>query len=218
MQATERRQVISSGAEAIVYKHGERVIKHRLKKSYRHPQIDLKFRTTRTKREAHILAKAAALGIRVPRILSEKAKEGILEMEFVAGKKMRDILDTALAHGGKPKPRILKLCKKIGEGIALLHKNHIVHGDLTTSNFIVSGGDIFFIDFGLSFHSTRTEDKAVDLHLMKRALASRHYTHWEELFAAVLEGYKKVFGKEADAVLKRLEVVESRGRYKGKLL
>lgn len=207
------KKVIGGGAEAVIYKQGARVVKHRPKKGYRHPQIDLEFRASRTKREARILAKAAMLGIKVPRVLNEKAKEGILEMDFVAGEKMRDVLDAAR---GKPTPRVLELCRKIGEGIALLHKRGIVHGDLTTSNFIASGGDVFFIDFGLSFHSTRAEDKAVDLHLMKRALASRHYEHWEKLFAAVLEGYEKVFGKDAETVLQRLKVVESRGRYKGK--
>ncbi len=208
------KRIIGGGAEAIIYKQGTRVVKRRPKKGYRHPQIDLEFRTSRTKREARILAKAAALGIKVPRVLSEKAKEGILEMDFVAGEKMRDVLD---AVRGKPTLRVLGLCRKIGEGIALLHKHGIVHGDLTTSNFIATrNGDIFFIDFGLSFHSTRAEDKAVDLHLMKRALASRHYEHWEKLFAAVLEGYRKVFGKDAETVLNRLKVVESRGRYKGK--
>jgi len=214
----EKESLIGGGAEAVVYKRGMRVIKRRPKKGYRHPQIDLEFRASRTKREARILAKAAALGIRVPRVLTEKAREGILEMDFVAGEKMRDVLDVALARG-KLTPRILELCKKIGEGIGLLHKHGIVHGDLTTSNFIVTReGDVFFIDFGLSFHSNRVEDKAVDLHLMKRAFASRHYAHWETLFSAVLKGYEKVMGREAGVVLKRLEVVESRGRYKKKIV
>jgi tRNA A-37 threonylcarbamoyl transferase component Bud32 len=30
---------------------------------------------------------------------------------------------------------------------------------------------IFFIDFGLSFESTKFEDKAVDLHLLRQALS-----------------------------------------------
>ncbi len=209
----EKRVVIGGGAEAIIYRAGARVIKHRPKKSYRHPKIELEFRVARTRREARVLSKAAAIGIKVPRVLSEKAREGILEIEYVAGKKMRDVLDAA--HGGVT-PRILAYCRKIGEGIALLHKHDIVHGDLTTSNFIVKGDDVYFIDFGLSFHSPRFEDKAVDLHLLKRALSSRHYENWVKLFNAVLEGYKKVFGKETDFVLKRLEVVESRGRYKKK--
>ncbi|NYZ78127.1 O-sialoglycoprotein endopeptidase, partial [Candidatus Micrarchaeota archaeon] len=65
------KRIIGGGAEAIIYKQGARVVKHRPKKGYRHPQIDLEFRTSRTKREARILAKAAALGIKVPRVLSE---------------------------------------------------------------------------------------------------------------------------------------------------
>jgi len=71
---------------------------------------------------------------------------------------------------------------------------------------------IFFIDFGLGFHSKRNEDKAVDLHLLKQALEAKHFTHWEKLFNSVLKGYKK--SRHNEAVLNQLKIVESRGRYK----
>ena len=52
---------------------------------------------------------------------------------------------------------------------------------------------IFFIDFGLSAVSTKIEDKAVDLHLLKQALESKHYTIWEKCYKAALDEYKKLF-------------------------
>jgi tRNA A-37 threonylcarbamoyl transferase component Bud32 len=73
---------------------------------------------------------------------------------------------------------------------------------------------VFFIDFGLGFHSKKLEDKAVDLHVLKEALEAKHFQHWEKLFHAVIEGYK--ISKHHEAVLHRLKIVESRGRYKEK--
>ena len=88
----------------------------------------------------------------------------------------------------------------------------IIHGDLTTSNMILEK-EIKFIDFGLSFFSTKDEDKAVDLHLFRQALESRHHTMWEKCFEAALKGYR-LGNVDYSSVLTRLEKVESRGRNK----
>jgi tRNA A-37 threonylcarbamoyl transferase component Bud32 len=80
------------------------------------------------------------------------------------------------------------------------------------------------IDFGLEFHSSEIEDKAVDLHLLKQALDAKHYGVAEEGFGVVVESYvgegdervvrgKRVMG-EREKVVERLKVVEGRGRYK----
>ena len=71
---------------------------------------------------------------------------------------------------------------------------------------------VYFIDFGLGFHSDRIEDKAVDLHLIKQALEARHSKIYEKAFKAVLQGYK--ISKNYKEAIKRLEKVEKRGRYK----
>ena len=71
-----------------------------------------------------------------------------------------------------------------------------------------ANNQIFFIDFGLSFHSHKIEDKAVDLHLLKQALEAKHFTIWKEAFSKILQGYNN---KEVE---KQLEKVEKRGRYK----
>ena len=44
---------------------------------------------------------------------------------------------------------------------------------------ILKNGKVYFIDFGLGFFSNKTEDKAVDLHLLKQALESKHYQIFE---------------------------------------
>ena len=74
--------------------------------------------------------------------------------------------------------------------------------------------EIYFIDFGLSFTSTKEEDKAVDLHLLKRAIESKHYKVFEEAFEYIQKGYRSY--KDAASILARLKKVEARGRNKSK--
>ncbi|MFC1723924.1 lipopolysaccharide kinase InaA family protein, partial [Nanoarchaeota archaeon] len=110
-----------------------------------------------------------------------------------------------------------KVFGEIGEKVGLMHNNGIIHQDLTTSNMIMHSEKkkVFLIDFGLSFFSVKEEDKAVDLHLLRRAVESRHHEIVEECFSSFVDGYKKTC-LDAELVLKRLEKVESRGRNKGK--
>ena len=75
--------------------------------------------------------------------------------------------------------------------------------------------EIYFIDFGLSFFSTKVEDKACDLHLLRQALESKHYKIYKECFDAVIQGYSSTY-QDNKEVLKRLDVVEKRGRNKSK--
>jgi TP53 regulating kinase and related kinases len=102
--------------------------------------------------------------------------------------------------------------KQIGEAIAKLHDGGLVHGDLTTSNMLLRQGDgkLALIDFGLSFNSTNPEDKAVDLYVCERALASAHSDR-EGLFKVVLETYRKA-SKHHSAVFNRFAEVRMRGR------
>jgi tRNA A-37 threonylcarbamoyl transferase component Bud32 len=70
---------------------------------------------------------------------------------------------------------------------------------------------VYIIDFGLGFISPKIEDKAVDLHLIKQALEAKHFKFHSEPFSSFLEGYNP---KDKDKILKQLEKVEQRGRYK----
>jgi len=198
-------QIIQQGAEAIILKEKNKVIKRRVKKSYRIPQLDEKIRKLRTRSETKLLKKASEI-ISIPKI--EKSDEKLKEivMDFIDGKKLSDNLDKF------PKTKQLEICEKIGRSVAKLHSKDIIHGDLTTSNMILKEKKIYFIDFGLGFISHKYEDKAVDLHLLRQALEAKHFKHWQDLFEKVLKGYKEY--KEFKIVLERLKAVEKRGRYK----
>jgi TP53 regulating kinase-like protein len=113
------------------------------------------------------------------------------------------------------KEKRLDLCRHIGELIGQLHSHGIIHGDLTTSNMILTPYEkVFFVDFGLGEYSAELEIRSVDLHLMKRAFQSTHFRFAEECFEAVMEGYAEIVGKEiAKDVLEKIREIERRGRY-----
>jgi len=108
-----------------------------------------------------------------------------------------------------------RLCRHIGTLIGQLHTHGIVHGDLTTSNMILTPfNKIFLVDFGLGEYSEELEIRGVDLHLMKRALQSTHHKSAKQCFEAIMNGYAKTVGKETAAkVLGKIHEIEHRGRY-----
>jgi len=210
-QKNQKIKIIAQGAEAVIYldKTNNKIIKHRIKKPYRIPEIDIKLRQKRTRAEIKILEKASKIiNSPIPKKNKDKKSDKII-MEFIKGDKLSNCLD------GFSLKKQKEICRKIGEFIALLHKNHIIHSDLTTSNMILSkkNNNLYFIDFGLGFISSRFEDKAVDIHLLKQALEAKHFKNWETLFNEVINNYKKSYS-HSERVLEQLKKVEKRGRYK----
>jgi len=198
---------IARGAEAVVYLTDGKITKERISKSYRNKELDSKIRKRTTRFETRLLERASKI-VRAPKVLSSCEREMKIEMEYIKGEKLRDQVDKMSAQEKK------KVFQNLGKEIAKLHNSDIIHGDLTTSN-IIYNGKINFIDFGLGFISPKLEDKAVDLHLLKQALASKHHEHFKELYDAALKGYAKD-SKEFKNISERLKKVEARGRYKSK--
>lgn len=206
----KNQKLIARGAEAEIILEKDKIIKTRIPKSYRHPKIDNQIRSRRTKSEGKILTKALEAKINVPKVLNlNKKNEPLdkfnLELEYIKGDKISETLNNY------PEKKQFQVMKKLGKEVALLHKNNIIHGDLTTSNIILKEDKIFLIDFGLSFISLKIEDKAVDLHLIKQALEAKHFQNYEALFNNFKKGY---VWKDSNKILNRLELVEKRGRYK----
>ncbi len=196
-------KIISQGAEAVLIQDGSNVIKDRISKSYRLPEMDKKIRQFRTRREAKVLVKLQAINFSSPGLISCDDKNMKITMSFIEGDKLRDLLN---------KDNFENLCKEVGKKIAQLHEKDIIHSDLTTSNMIFNN-ELHLIDFGLSFFSDKAEDKAVDLHLLDRAFESKHYELYPRAIEVVLESYKQNYSKSSE-ILKRLEVVQKRGRNK----
>jgi len=201
--------IIARGAEAVLYleKHKGKTIlvKERIKKGYRIPVLDEKIRTKRTKREEKLLSRAARAGVPVPKVLD--SEESKIRMDFIDGKTVKDSLNML-----SKKERAL-VCKRIGEMTAALHKNGIIHGDLTTSNMIMGRKKLYLIDFGLGKFSQKIEDQAVDLFLLYEALLAAHYKYLNESWQNILKIYKQNY-PNAPFVLKRFEKIAQRRRYK----
>lgn len=198
------KELIGHGAEAKLFKVEGRVVKERPAKGYRLPVIDQKLRGQRTRREAKILASLQKANIPAPQLIKMCDESMKIDMSFIEGPKVRDVLHE--------KPH---LAREIGQKVGLLHQNDIIHSDLTTSNMLLKDDKIHLIDFGLSFVSKKIEDKAVDLHLLDRALESKHHEIYKDCINQVLEGYKETYS-DAEKVLQRLNVVQKRGRNKRK--
>lgn len=205
--------LIKKGAEASLFFedwHNRKVImKRRLPKKYRIPELDNMIRSQRTIHEPHIIHKAKEAGVPTPTIFRVDVSDANIVMEFVEGKQVKEVLDNL------SKQEKTNLCKHIGKMIGRLHNNGIIHGDLTTSNMILTpNGKVVFVDFGLSERSIELEAKGVDLHLMKRTLNSTHYKHAKESFKAVMEGYAESLGEEkTKKVIAKIREIEKRGRY-----
>lgn len=197
-------KIIAQGAEALLIRKDDSLIKRRIKKSYRQKELDEKLRFGRTRRESKLLEKASKI-INAPEV--KKTSKDEINMQFIDGERLSDHLDDF------PLAKSLSICKQLGEEIALLHNNNIIHGDLTTSNMILKKEKIYFVDFGLGFISGKIEDKAVDLHLLRQAFESKHFIRWQEYYKQALEGYKSKSSNAGD-ILERLKIVEERGRYK----
>ncbi len=187
------------GAEAVLKREGDALVKERVKKGYRLSVIDEKLRKSRTRKEANLMREARRAGIFVPEIIEES--EFSIKMKYIEGRQIKDVLDER---------NLAAVCRMIGEAAGRLHSNNIIHGDLTTSNMILSSG-LYLVDFGLGFSSSKTEDKAMDLHLLREALESTHFSIMEKAWGIILKNYAY---SEADKVIKTLSKIEKRGRYR----
>jgi TP53 regulating kinase-like protein/N6-L-threonylcarbamoyladenine synthase/protein kinase Bud32 len=200
---------VDMGAEAVVT-YGEyigrpAVIKTRPKKGYRHPELDQNLRTQRTKNEARTMREARMAGVRTPVIYDVDHHDGIITMERIFGRKVRDIIDDQ-------DPDSDEVCRKIGESIAKLHNARICHGDLTTSNMIFTdSGELCIIDFSLGSIKCDVEGMGVDVRLLERAFTSAH-SRSSDAFATIIDSYRKNMNMSKD-VLKRVEVIKNRARY-----
>ncbi len=213
MEKLTQQALLKKGAEASLYLsewHGKKAVtKTRIPKKYRPEALDKQIRNYRTVHEPQLIHEAKAAGVATPLIYRVNVPEATIVMEYIEGIQIKQHLNKATKAERK------KICLKIGEIVGKLHKQGLIHGDLTTSNMILNPqGTIFLVDFGLGEKNVELEAKGVDLHLLKRALQSTHFAFWESCFDDVLAGYSKVLGDElAEKVYEKISEIERRGRY-----
>jgi TP53 regulating kinase-like protein len=123
---------------------------------------------------------------------------------------------TCLEPTPETEKSLTELAREIGACIGRLHREHIIHGDLTTSNMMVVRkdkcfGKLYFIDFGLSHVAQTPEDKGVDLYVLERAILSTH-PNSQKLFEDILVSYMSTYKSGGKEVSKKFEEVRARGR------
>jgi len=206
-------KLLSKGAEAYIYliKWFDilAVKKVRIRKLYRATEIDLSLRKNRTRREAKLLSAVKRIGIPAPVVYDLILSQFTIVMEYIDGSLFRDLLLSKQISYAEAK----RYFKDIGRYVGILHGSDIIHGDLTTSNVIITkSGKIVFIDFGLGEVTSSIEDKGVELRVFYTALASTHYDHADEFFDAFLSGYEQKFS-DANKVIEKFSEISLRGRY-----
>jgi TP53 regulating kinase-like protein len=197
-------KLLAKGAESNIYLSRlfarKAVSKIRIPKSFRQQFLDAVIRKQRTIQEARMISLAKDLGLRTPFIYLVDPYRAEIVMEYISGVNAKDVLEE-------------QICFKMGECVSILHSNNIIHGDVTPSNFIL-GKDLVVIDFGLSYHSNRIEDKAVDIRLLKEILNSIYPSEFYIFYESFLKGYRKTIqDQELKKILKNIEEIDFRRRY-----
>jgi len=212
-EASSEEVLIYRGAEADLYLqiwYGLRVVrKVRVPKPYRVPKLDIALRRSRTAHEALIMHDAKRAGVATPLIYLVDIEGTAIVMQYLEGIRLKEYLETS-----KMEDR-LKVCRTLGDKVGRLHSHGIVHGDLTTSNAIVTKDQgIVLIDFGLAEYSSELEKRGVDILLGQRVFYSTHHGYGATCYSAFLEGYcERVGSKDADQVEERVKQIMRRGRY-----
>lgn len=201
-------KLVKKGAEADIYVtswNGKNsILKIRKKKDYRVDSLDIRIRTLRTIREAKMISESKSFGITTPLVYFVDEKKCEIYLQFIKGKLVRDL----------PPNQIVKACKEIGKIVGILHKNGVMHGDLTTSNFILSQRGLVILDFGLAQKTDTVDDYAIDLRLFKEVLNSAHAQIVDNAWSLFVQGYQSILGKTlAGKVINQVSVIEKRGRY-----
>ena len=77
---------------------------------------------------------------------------------------------------------------------------------------ILKDNKVYFIDFGLGLLTIKQNIKLL-ICILKQALESKHYKHFESCFKDVIDSYSENINDKT-SILDRLDKVEKRGRYK----
>ena len=185
------------------------VIKRRIRKKYRNPSLDEQIRRERTLNEASLLHQARMTGARVPTLFGIDTDTKSIAMTYLSGNSVRESLNRMRASEAR------KFFTELGKQVGLLHIGGIVHGDLTTSNIIVTKRAVpFLLDFGMSRISSESEDRGVDLHLLQRSITTTQTEGYSSHIKAVAQGYEKRVGSSiAASTFGKATEIARRGRY-----
>ncbi|XP_076604903.1 EKC/KEOPS complex subunit TP53RK [Chaetodon auriga] len=214
-------ELLKQGAEARVYRAQflgkPTIVKERFPKRYRHPSLDEKLTHRRTVQEVRSILRCRRAGILAPVVYFVDYNSHCIFLEEIMGSStVRDHIASIQRANSCKEPELERLAERVGQILAKMHDEDVIHGDLTTSNMLLRCGpengesDLILIDFGLSYISALPEDKGVDLYVLEKAFLSTH-PNTEALFEKLLKSYT-ASSKKSSAVIKKLDEVRLRGR------
>jgi len=214
-------ELICQGAEArlfrCLYFGRPAILKERFVKTYRHPDLDSTITLQRLKGEVRLLTRAKQLGIHTPAIYHiDWTRRTIIMEDLSPARTVKSVIDRLIQENDTV--QLDRLAEQIGSTIARLHQAQIVHGDLTTSNMLLSEtNELYMIDFGLSAHVSNKnqlfEALGVDLYVLERAIICTHKKA-KQFFANILLAYKNSItdDKQRTLIVNKYEEVRARGR------
>lgn len=216
------------GAEAEVWRGSwmglPAVRKQRRLRSWRHPDLDDRLGRRRMIAEARLMARLHKSGLNIPVLYDCDLYEQELVMSNVPGLPLIELLNDPSIDD----ETVLQHLRCAGRSIRMLHRQAVVHGDLSTNNIMMTpDGEAVLIDFGLAKIEFETELYGIDLHVLFEILGASH-PHREGAMEAILEGYSQCEKELGPApttsggdpvamedVLERFEVIRTRVRYHG---
>ncbi len=206
----EQGELIAKGAEAIIYEGSfldiPIILKHRIKKTYRLPKIDKEIRKQRLRAEARVMILAWKNRVNVPVLLGIDVINQTLIIEKIQGDLLFSLMDSSSYS------ELREIFQSLGKQVALLHKNDIIHGDLTVFNIIVNQErKAWLIDFGLGNISSEIEKRADDLLSFFNTLKAIT-PNFKELFDDFKIGYTQIY-EQGKKIFEHVKKIQSRARY-----
>ena len=196
------------------------VKKIRMKRTWRHPDLDHLLTRRRLDAECRSLRRLVGCGIRIPSILQLDRNTFTMVMSKVDGEPLIDVLRAGISDD--------EIFSEVGRVIRTMHRVGIVHGDLSTNNILWQhGGTPALVDLGLSRVSTEVEQFGIDLHVLEEILSASN-PEYDGAMMMVESGYLSQDIDEgsvedssggplpsAAQVIKRLQDIRTRVRYHG---
>lgn len=108
-------------------------MKERVVKLYRHPMLEASLSKRRLNQEVRCILRCRKNGVVAPCIYHLDYESARIYMALVEGKTLKDWLIALPSETA-----IDSKLKTVGESLAKLHDADVVHGDLTSSNIMVS--------------------------------------------------------------------------------
>merc|ERR1712226_833898 len=205
--------LLFQGAEACLYilkdpnnisHNGRFLLKKRLLKKYRHAELDKKLTTKRITQEGRTLLKCQRLGIKVPIVYLTDLNERVILMEYLHDyQSLRNFIESHTYES------------QLLTTLNLLVKEQTTESE-PQSEVVQNGREcsksfsVVPIDFGLSSASDSSEDKAVDLYVLERAILTTH-ANMTSFFDLFLESYV-LASKFGESTKSKLDEVRARGR------